>query len=195
MNLNIQFPEVTLQVEANETDSVGELKQRMNIISEDELLTFNGFLLSDDVLLNSIGVRDGSIINVIATSHRMIATKRAFSIASASKAISTGGRSIVRCIVASLPSLMFNGAFILAATILSGGIMVGAEILAEKKVDLPTANEIKMAAREIRDTAMSTTNIEGFAGAKTLFDELFRSAYAVGVKMFNYTVVVQHKCF
>ena len=179
MNINIQFPEITVQVMANEKDSVKDLKTKMSFFSEEnELLAFNGCLLSDEHELRSLGVADGSVISVIAKSNKKINCRKAMlqSAALVPAAVGPSG-GFFHYIGQALPSMFSGGGMIIAAGILSAGMIIAANILTERKQWLPSKDELKMMAEDFTPGSLSDLTDNDFEGAKTIFRDLVKHAH------------------
>jgi hypothetical protein len=174
MNISIQFPEVTVQVEACDTDQVADLKKKMSFFSEDqELLTYNGSVLADDLLLGSLGIRDGSIISVISKAKSII-TKRRSWIASAMYAVGGGCRDVVQGFTLMIPSFMTCTGLILSAAIISSGMVIAARTYAENRQNVPSKDEIKHIVKEITEGAISGLSVDNYRGATAMFQDLFK---------------------
>lgn len=174
MNINIQFPEITVQVTANEKDSVKDLKMKMSFFSEEnEVLAFNGCLLCDDHELHSLGIADGSVISVIARNNKPINSRKA--LLQSAAVVPSGG--LLHYFGQALPSLFSSGGMILAASILSAGMIIAANILTERNRWLPTKDELKIMAEDFTPGSFSDLTDNNFEGAKTLFSDLLKHVH------------------
>lgn len=189
MNINVQFPEITVQVVANEMDSVMDLKKRMTFFSEEnEVLAFNGCLLSDEFELSSLGITEGSVISVISKTNKQINCRKAMlqsaALVTAAPAAppvagsqSSGG--FVHYIGQALPSLFSSGGMIIAAGILSAGMIIAANIItgSERKQWLPSKDELGLMAQDFTPGSFSDLTDRNFEGAKNLFSDLVKHAH------------------
>lgn len=188
MNISVQFPEITVQVIAEEGDSVKDLKTKMSYFSEsDELLTFNGCLLSNDnEKLAMLGVKEGSVISVINKNNKCVSFQKP-EVASGLVVPKTTFIGNIGSFLASImPNLIISSGILLAAGVLSAGLVVSATILSEKKQEVFSSAELKAMAKEITSGAMAGLKEENYAGMKTMLKEVLKDMYIAGHKVYRY---------
>mmetsp|Transcript_4748 Transcript_4748/g.9634 ORF Transcript_4748/g.9634 Transcript_4748/m.9634 type:complete len:188 (+) Transcript_4748:18-581(+) len=169
MNLSIQFPELTVQVEACETDLVTDLKKKMSFFSEDkELLAFNGRILQDDAPLHSFGIHSGSTIYVISKAGCIINKKKS-AITAALQAIGSGCFAIFSCLGSYLPTIVLTSGMIMSSLIISSGMTLAAR----HREATFMKEEIKETVKEIMDGALKDLSVPSYSGATALFKEIF----------------------
>jgi hypothetical protein len=190
MNLYIQFPEVTVQVKACATDLVSDLKKKMTFFAEEQdLLTFNGCVLTDDdAMLVALGVRDGSTVSVISR-HGCMITRPRSAIASAVYAIGSGCKSVLRGFGLTLPSVVLSAGLIASATVLGSGFVIAARIYADQRQAVPSKDEIREVVREVTENAMAMVTVDNFSSAKEVFQQLMRQVRTAGHAMFRFVAV------
>lgn len=168
-----------MEVMASEKDSVQDLKAKMSFFSEEnEVLAFNGCLLSDENDLRSLGITDGSVISVLAKNNKQINCRKAL-LQSAALATAAAGPSggFLHYIGQALPSMFSGGGMIIAAGILSAGMIIAANILTEKKQWLPSKDELQLMVDDFTPGSFSDLTDNNFAGAKTVFNDLIKHAH------------------
>lgn len=188
MNISVQFPELTVQVIAEHTDCVKDLKTKMSYFSEtNELLTFNGCLLSnDEVQLSSLGVTEGSVISVVSKNNKLITFQKPQVASSAVVPKTSFIGNIGSFLAAIMPNLIFSSGILLAAGMISAGMVVGATIMAEKKQEVFSKEEIKEITKQITEGAMAGLADDNYKEMKKMLKEILKDVYIAGHKVYRY---------
>lgn len=188
MNISVQFPEITVQVLAEEGDLVRDLKSKMSYFSEtEELLTFNGCLLADDEeRLTTLGVKEGSVISVINKNNKCVTFQKPCVTSGLVVTKTSFLGNIGNFFASIMPNLIISSGILIAAGVLSAGLVVSATILSEKKQEVFSSAELKAMAKEITSGAMAGLKEENYAGMKAMLKEVLKDMYIAGHKVYRY---------
>ena len=90
---------------------------------------------------------------------------------------------------------MFSGGgMIIAAGILSAGMIIAANIVMERKPWLPSKDELKMMAEDFTPGSLSDLTDNNFEGAKNLFNDLIKHAHISAHHDTEFAAFLTTKC-
>jgi len=184
----VQFPELTVQVVAEHNDSVKDLKTKMSYFSEaTELLTFNGCLLcNDEDQLSTLGVTDGSVISVVNKNNTTITFQKPHVVSAAVVPKSSFIYNIGSFFASIMPNLIISSGILVAAGMVSAGMVVGASIMAERKQEVFSKDEIKELTKQITQGAMAGLADDNYKEMKKMLKEILKDVYIAGNKVYRY---------
>jgi hypothetical protein len=187
MNISVNFPELTVQVVAEHTDSVKDLKSKMSYFSEsDELLTFNGCLLTNDEdQLSTLGVADGSVMSVINKNNKSVSFRKPSVASNAIVSQNSFIANIGSFFASIMPNLIISSGILVAAGMISAGLVVGATILSERKQEMFSKDELKALTKEITDGAVADLVKDNYAGLKDALKEVLQHVYIGGQRVYR----------
>lgn len=207
MNINIQYPEITVQVEVSPRDAVKDIKEKLHYFSdENECLSYNGVLLSDDGVLSDIGIQDGAVITVVPKDQKhsltvhpgtlgiLLSSGRNFHFSGelppsgADKSLVSGvsqspKRSSlwVQYIGRALPSILLSSGLVIAATLISGSLLLSAAILSDRMDGLLLRDDLKTVKEEILEGVLGSLQSaqSEYRNAKSYLNDIYLQAARV----------------